>query len=192
MGMNFYVKIKYGYNPENEDIISGCSCENGVRELTNGFVWNNTYYKDLDDLQESYVLTLHLGKSSLGWHFGLCIYPSLNINNLDDWVRIWKSYGTIIVDEEGRVIDPDQMYLRITKRGRPGWTEETREALEADTVRMHNELFPDHPLKSYDDLLIENSGKRGLNGLMAHNFGSYKKFPATGGTYDLTDEPDFS
>lgn len=43
---------------------------------------------------------LHLGKSSVGWCFGLHIYPELD---LPDWDRLW-SYICFKTEEDGYVI----------------------------------------------------------------------------------------
>ena len=31
---------------------------------------------------------LHIGKSSVGWYFSLCVYPERKINSLDDWKKL--------------------------------------------------------------------------------------------------------
>ena len=92
MGMNFYAHIKAKYKPfDYNDPVSSMYEEleddPKVEELTNGYVWNHTYYKDIDSLNKDYYHVLHIGKSSVGWHFALCIYPLIGINSLDDWKK---------------------------------------------------------------------------------------------------------
>ena len=45
---------------------------------------------------------------------------------------------------------------------------------------------------NYDEFLRENNATRGLRGLLAHGSSRYYTYPPTGGTYDLTDDPNFS
>lgn len=70
-----------------------------VQELANGYVYNNKYYRTMDEAREDFCSELHIGKSSYGWHFLLCSYPNLNINNLDDWKLLFKNKDNIIVNE---------------------------------------------------------------------------------------------
>ena len=46
---------------------------------------------------------LHIGKSSYGWHFNLCIYPFMNIYSLDDWKALFNSNRYIIKSEDDEV-----------------------------------------------------------------------------------------
>ena len=78
MGTNFYAHIKAKYKPfDHNDPVSlmyeRLDDDPKVKELTNGYVWNNTYYKDIESLNKDYCHILHIGKSSAGWHFSLCI-----------------------------------------------------------------------------------------------------------------------
>lgn len=61
---------------------------------------------------------LHIGKSSAGWMFPLCIYPERNINSLEDWKRVWASGGQIR-DEYGEFVSVDEMVFIITQRSHP-------------------------------------------------------------------------
>lgn len=58
---------------------------------------------------------LHIGKSSTGWAFPLCIYPERNINTLEDWKQIWASGGQIR-DEYGECVPIPDMIATITLR----------------------------------------------------------------------------
>ena len=57
MGTNFYAHIKAKYKPfDHNDPVSlmyeRLDDDPKVKELTNGYVWNNTYYKDIEDFYE--------------------------------------------------------------------------------------------------------------------------------------------
>ena len=60
---------------------------------------------------------LHIGKSSGGWCFSLCVYPVLGINNLDDWALRWVNGEGTIVDEYEHTLTCDAMLQVITDRG---------------------------------------------------------------------------
>ena len=194
--MNFYVDIKRKYEPKFDDIFTDGYYKNDVTKLTNGYVWRNTFYNTLDEVNEVYILNLHIGKSSFGWHFSLCIYPELGINNLDDWIRLWSSPDVVISDEEDCVITPEEMVDRITKRGVAEWDESKREELEKKAVESYNSLSESLGSRiyvaNYDEYLRANNATRGLRGLLAHDSSRYYNYPPTGGTYDLTDDPNFS
>lgn len=194
MGMNFYAYIKRKYDPKLVDIYTDESERNGVTTLNNGFLWDNTYYPTMDEVNKEYSLLLHIGKSSYGWHFSLCIYPQLNINNLEDWINLWNTPGVTIFDEEDAISTPE-MIDRITNRKRKDWDESKQEEFEKETVESFNELSKSLGSRlyvtNYDEYLNVNSAKRGLNGLLAHR-SRYYTYPPTGGPYDLTDDPNFS
>lgn len=61
----------------------------------------------------------HIGKSSGGWCFSLHVHPDMNINDLDDWLRLFKAPKTQIVDEYGTVITPLDMTSFIVDRSWP-------------------------------------------------------------------------
>ena len=93
MGCNYYLHKKAKYTPKNQrernwyekyDFNFFENEYNHVIELTNGYVFNNTFYKNLDELNQVYYLTYHIGKSSVGWRFLLQVYPEQGINNLKD------------------------------------------------------------------------------------------------------------
>ena len=124
---------------------------------------------------------LHIGKSSCGWHFDLCIYPFINIYNLEDWKKLFNSHEYFIKDEYDEIISSDEMIKNITDR-------------------KGNSLLTEEELK-------ENHADRGLNGLLAHsssiwdtrNAEEWKQFIPmlvphyrTDGPYDLTPDWDFS
>lgn len=70
--------------------------------------------------------TMHIGKSSFGWCFGLHVGDYLNDNNdapkahtLEDWQALWSRPGWVIVNEYGEDITPEKMLRIITMRGGP-------------------------------------------------------------------------
>ncbi len=68
MGMNFYLekRTKYINNLETPASL-GCGYdENQVQELSNGFVWQNTYYSTKEELNKVFYQRIHIGKSSMG------------------------------------------------------------------------------------------------------------------------------
>ena len=124
---------------------------------------------------------LHIGKSSFGWHFNLCIYPYMDIYNLEDWKRLFNSDNYIIKDEDEEEVSVDKM-------------------LDIITNRKGNSQVTDEELK-------QNHAEKGLNNLLAHSSSiwderdkeEWKQFMPmltphyrTGGTYDLTPDWDFS
>jgi hypothetical protein len=87
----------------------------------------------------------HVGKSSAGWVFALHVYPEDEINDLEDWERLW-SQGGLILDECGDEVSTDEMRQVITRRS---WTKK------------------DKPLmyESWDQFHRDNGSEEGPNGL---------------------------
>lgn len=196
MGTNYYLIKKCSkeefdkYKCYNDDFWP----DEGYRELNNGHVYNNTYYSTIEELEKNLALKLHIGKSSAGWHFSLCIYPELGINNLDDWKKLFSEYD--IIDEYDESRSADKMISIITERYDAEFLELGQEAYEAKVVERHNNtcdtLYGSFihitPAKTYDEYLSYNNAERGLNGLLAHNDGAHVR---TDGTYDLTKDWDY-
>lgn len=191
MGTNFYAHVKAKYKPyDYEDPVSvmydGLDDDPKVMELTNGYTWNNTYYKDVDSLNKDYYHVLHIGKSSYGWHFGLCIYPLIGINNLEDWKKIWSSGICKIYSEEGEEISEEELMSYIVDRQYSG------ERDEAKALKLNNEMAEKNGIgrrfDTYEQLLQFNGAARGENGLWAHNSPRYTR---TDNTYDLTSDVNF-
>ena len=157
---------------------------------------------------------LHIGKSSIGWHFSLCIYPSLNIYNLKDWEKLFNDNAYVIKDEYDEVITFKDMLDCIANRKALEFDKyESLEAYEKDSLERTNKLerlMSDEKSKGYetfDDFLKSNHATRGKFGLMSHVSNIWDErdndmwkdfspmlstyFP-TDGTYDLTLEWDFS
>lgn len=81
---------------------------------------------------------IHIGKSSMGWAFGLHIDQFEGINCLDDWEQRFRVPGSVIKDEYGSEITVEEMMETILNRARDekiGWT--------AQDYRM-NHAVPDY------------------------------------------------
>lgn len=193
MGMNFYLERKLDFISNEETPASlGCSDREEVIELTNGFVWRNTYYQSIEALNKVFYQRIHIGKSSMGWHFGLCIYPECGINTLDDWIKLFRSFGNIIVDEEDRELKTSEMLDRIENRKQPEFEKyESEDQYEKAVVENYNDInktisiFKHKTYDSYDEILMENHACRGLNGLWRRQKDQYTSYPIPDGTYDL-------
>ena len=134
MGTNYYLLLKANFNL-NKPLPATLGCGE-CREpliLENGFVYHNTYYETLDNLNKVFYQKIHIGKSSLGWRFSLCIYPAENpkylnneyyreyflekeIKDINDWIVLFNDKNNIIIDEYGDRIDANEMIDIITKR----------------------------------------------------------------------------
>lgn len=134
MGTNYYLLRKTSYNLGFKYAPSlGCTDRVEVLKLTNGYVWNNKYYKTLDEMNKEYYQKIHIGKASIGWRFLLCTYPKENprfisnhyyheyylekeIRSLNDWVDLFNNKDNKIIDECGEEISKIEMIDIITKR----------------------------------------------------------------------------
>lgn len=101
--------------------------------------------------------TLHIGKSSAGWHFSLRVYPDEGINTLEDWKARFAEPNSVIKDEYGEVQSVAEMIATITERGRDKTLEE---CLVANGYMFYN---------SVQEMLTKNSAVRGKKNLMAHD-----------------------
>lgn len=113
MGTNYYLKKKAKYSyiryRKEKDFDFYDVDYNKVIELTNGFVYDNTYYPTLENLDNDYYLTYHIGKKSYGWKFLLSSYLTQNITTLEEWTELFKQQDSKIVDEYGKEITPQEM-----------------------------------------------------------------------------------
>ena len=166
------------------------------------------FYQEIENSMLSYQITeethLHIGKSSIGWFFNLCIYPKLGINELEDWEKLFRDTENFkIIDEDGETVDPDWLLENITDRGRKGTPKEGK------WVRRQEEDMKLHPERLYlstapvteDDLQFKN-GDFGQYAKIDPDYGLvYSDHPyrengyrAKGkhGSYTVTTETDFS
>lgn len=159
MGTNYYLRKKATYIPredrpetwwENYDFdFYDNVTDNLVNELSNGYVWNNTYYPTVESLNKAYFITYHIGKLSAGWRFNLATYPKQNINSLEDWKKLFNDKSTEIYDEYNEKVSKKEMLKKITKlkpfdnslKNETSYTSSSGEVLE-----VRNGLIV-HPLK---------------------------------------------
>lgn len=98
--------------------------------------------------------TLHIGKSSGGWCFGLRVYPERGIYDLPDWLplfdrgRIYNEYG-----DETPTAD---MLKTITER-----------------KSLRDTTYPNQWYRSHEEMLWNNNAEGGPNGLLRHRLGRY-------------------
>jgi hypothetical protein len=75
------------------------------------------YYASKKDAPEPTIwlqpIDLHIGKSSGGWCFALCVNV---FKTLDEWIEVFNDPTIIITDEYGRILTPQEMIDVITKR----------------------------------------------------------------------------
>ena len=115
---------------------------------------------------------IHIGKSSGGWCFSLCVHPDEHINDLPDWAEAWQD--GIIKDEYDRPVTPEEMVAVITDRkGRP-WDEYT---------------YGNGPLQYTSEaaMLKSNYAEKGPNSLLRHQIGPHCVGHGSG-TWDLIPE----
>ena len=163
MGCNYYLRKKSICTPrkdrdegwyENYDFDFYENEYNEVLELTNGYVFKNTYYKTVEELNKVYYLIYHIGKSSAGWRFLLQIYPEQGINNLEDWKELFKD--GVIVDEYGEEVSQEDMLKKITKKEpSPGLKDKLFTIMHNETYEVRDGLIV-HPLKWN---IVDNSAK---------------------------------
>jgi hypothetical protein len=92
--------------------------------------------------------TLHIGKSSAGWVFALCIYPERGIHTLADWQERW-AVGGQIRDEYGHAIDVPYLLRNITERSHPNGLRIHRDG--DATSRLHQPGDPTYQLRTDTD-----------------------------------------
>lgn len=191
MGTNFYAHVKakykqYDYKDPVSVMYEELDDDPKVTKLTNGYVWNNTYYKNIDSLNKDYYHVLHIGKSSFGWHFSLCIYPAIGINSLEDWKKVWSSGSCKIYTEYDEEISEEEIMSYIVDRQYSG------EKDEAKILKHNNDMAEKegigHRFSTYEQYMSYNGAMRGKNGLWAHRDPRYL---LTDNTYDLTNDVNF-
>ena len=58
-------------------------------------------------------ITQHIGKSSAGWCFTLCVNT---FKSLDEWKEVFNDPTIEIVDEYEDIVEPSEMIKKITER----------------------------------------------------------------------------
>jgi hypothetical protein len=62
---------------------------------------------------------LHIGKSSYGWCFALHVIPEMGIDDIGDWRAHWTRPDSLIEDEYGDKLTPEEMESKILQRSHP-------------------------------------------------------------------------
>ena len=110
----------------------------------------------------------HIGKSSMGWTFGLYIYPQDDINDLDDWIKLFPQ--GIIKDEYGNMIQPEEMRSIIEDR--------------SGNIPFDDKTWIGMGYKDESDFHKRNSSCRGPNNLLRRQISFYCQGHGVG-TWDL-------
>lgn len=198
MGTNYYLHKKVNFDPKHR-IPASLGCDDGHEyepiELENGWVWHNKYYPTLDELNKEFYQEIHIGKSSCGWRFGLCIYPAENprfkgeswndkyldkpISSLGDWEELFDDPDNSIWDEYGDEVSKDDMVACIANRKpreslRDGW-QRLNEGTEFETKE---EYF------AINGLLVHERTRPSPHWLDAHR-DTYTTIMPDDCTYDL-------
>lgn len=99
---------------------------------------------------------IHVGKSSGGWCFSLHVYPENNINDLEDWLKIFDNRMGYIRNEYGESVSRREMIDIITNRyGKNDWG-------------TWNDRLSSYWYKNWKDFHRLNHSKPGPNGLLRH------------------------
>ena len=129
MSTNYYLLKKTEFNPLHR-LPATLGCDDGKEhepiELINGWVWRKKYYATLEALNNEYYQKIHIGKSSGGWRFLLCIYKNKSIDNkpylekeiisLEDWKHLMFDPANKIIDEYDENVSPESMIKIISER----------------------------------------------------------------------------
>ena len=108
MGTNYYLRNKKLH----EAVIEARKAEKALQASLVG-------YDQYESITTSYTEDpegLHIGKSSAGWFFNLCVYPDFGIKELSDWKKAWMDPNYEIIDEYGHVQTPEEMLGEILNR----------------------------------------------------------------------------
>ena len=109
----------------------------------------------------------HIGKSTAGWCFALHLHPALEINNLDDWRKLWNEREALIEDEYEQPISPAEMLRIVTVRG---WTRKET---------------PPHGYKDWEQFHTKNHSEFGPYGLFRATIDGQRCIGHGAGTWDL-------
>ena len=148
MGTNYYLYKKAHFKKEFADnTYRSFGCDEGLNDLvqriSNGYVYNNTYYKTVEDLDKDYFERYHIGKQSCGWAFLLATYPERGINTIEDYLKLFKDPNNYIEDEYGETVNPEYL-IKLFKTGCP-WngnkTERHQDAKQVNRNGWHIDIL---------------------------------------------------
>jgi hypothetical protein len=108
MGTNYYFRNKKLH----EAAVEARKAEKALQTALGG----HDQYESMPEYHTEDPEGLHIGKSSAGWLFNLCVYPDMGIKELSDWKKAWVDPNYEIVDEYGRVQTPEEMLDEIVNR----------------------------------------------------------------------------
>lgn len=176
MGTNYYLHKKCNYDKEYPGVVGESDdWSKYVQILINGYVWNNKYFKTIDELNKEYFVDIHIGKSSYGWKFALCIYPDKYeekwsyeqdgieheeidiiyllpepIKSLDDWKKLFGDPSCSIYDEYGDEVSKEDMLKIITTKN-----------IDNVKAREHDKYTTTLKNENYDLVLSGNDPEKG-------------------------------
>jgi len=191
MGTNYYLKRKIKFKDSNTVTSYGCTGDlvHGVQVLNNGFVYESVYYPTVKELNENLYQTIHIGKSSYGWYFSLCIYPEIGINNIEDWKKLFSE--NTIENEYGDIIPPEEMLRVITERkhnsGRDFYTmdEKDKQLFVEDINDLYTHIVCNFaPYRDFEDYFKRSGAEPGKNGLLKHAIDKYTSHSENDETFD--------
>lgn len=113
---------------------------------------STNYYLQQDEKQ------IHIGKSSVGWCFGLHVYPDQNINDLKDWIELFKKYP-IKNEYKDNIKSRDMQSIIVDRCRHKNWDSDWWD------VSGH--------YKSEKDFHRQNYSQRGPRGLLRHQLGEF-------------------
>ena len=131
------------------------------------FYWKSTACETCGHSAES----VHIGKSSAGWCFGVHVYPENPElpQSWDAWKDRFALLPGVIEDEYGDVIVPDEMLQRVEQRS---WK-------PFDEHRWGHWYY-----ESEADFHAKNKSERGPNGLLRHQIDGRHCIGHGEGTWD--------
>ena len=115
---------------------------------------------------------IHIGKSSAGWCFALHVIPERGINNLDDWLELFKKGR--IRNEYNEVVSSQKMTEIITSRAFYGDTD------------WDNRVWNSYPgqEESEEEFHRINNSERGPNNLARSKIDNVRCIGHGEGTWD--------
>lgn len=126
---------------------------------------------------EQDIKGLHIGKSSGGWCFSLHVHPTLKINSLKDWKKLFDQ-GLILNEYMDHISTEDMLKCILEREGSP--QAPRNETQFNQLINSINSIY-----KSFDDYLNKNHAKLGPYNLLRHKVDGIHCIKNGKGTYDL-------
>jgi hypothetical protein len=113
----------------------------------------------------------HIGKSSGGWCFALHVYPGDGIDDLPDWAIRFHIPNSVITNEYGEEVTPDEMLDVIANReGRSDFA---------------GVFTGGYPCRDWQEFHTRNASEPGPKGLLRHKIDSRHCIGHGYGTWDV-------